>query len=83
MSNKQQTAADILFFEIKRYNIGNNQYLINKEDLEKLELQVKEMFEQQIKDACQQGFYDGIDTAKTKKSKFKSAQEYYNETFNK
>jgi|688.fasta_scaffold2186207_1 hypothetical protein len=83
MSNKQQTAADILFFEIKRYNIGNNQYLINKEDLEKLELQVKEMFEQQIKDACQQGFYDGIDIAKNKKSQFISAQEYYNETFNK
>ena len=83
MSNKQQTAVDIFFFEIKRYNIGNNQYLINKEDLEKLELQAKEMEKQQIKDACQQGFYDGLDIAKTKKSKFISAEHYYNETFNK
>jgi hypothetical protein len=45
--------------------------------------QAKELEKQQIIDACQQGFYDGIDVAKTKKSKFKSAQEYYNETFNK
>jgi hypothetical protein len=82
MSNKQQTAVDIFFFEIKRYNIGNNQYLINKEDLEKLELQAKEMEKQQIKDACQQGFYDGLDMAKTKKSKFKSAEQCYNETYN-
>jgi hypothetical protein len=41
------------------------------------------MEKQQIIDACQQGFYDGLDMAKTKKSKFKSAEQYYNETFNK
>jgi len=46
-------------------------------------MQADEMFEQQIKDACQQGFYDGIDIAKNEKTKFISAQEYYNETFNK
>jgi hypothetical protein len=44
--------------------------------------QAKELEKQQIKDACQQGFYDGLDMAKTKKSKFQSAEQYYNETFN-
>jgi hypothetical protein len=42
--------------------------------------QAKEMEKQQIIDACQQGFYDGLDMAKTKKSK--SAEQYYNETYN-
>jgi hypothetical protein len=44
--------------------------------------QAKAMEKQQIIDACQQGFYDGLDMAKTKKSEFKSAEQYYNETFN-
>ena len=43
--------------------------------------QAKEMEKEQIKDACQQGFYDGLDMAKTKKSKFKSSEQYYNETY--
>jgi len=45
--------------------------------------QAKEMEKQQIIDACQQGFYDGLDMAKTKKSKFKSAEQYYTETYGK
>jgi hypothetical protein len=45
--------------------------------------QAKKMEEEQIIDACQQGFYDGLDMAKTKKSKFKSAKQYYTETYGK
>ena len=42
--------------------------------------QALKMEKEQLMDACQQGFYDGLDMAKTKKSKFKSAEQYYNET---
>jgi flagellar biosynthesis/type III secretory pathway protein FliH len=73
MSNKQQTAVDWLVEQLP---------LIQQEGLRDIIEQADEMFEQQIKDACQQGFYDGLDMAKTKKSKFKSAEQYYNETFN-
>jgi len=45
--------------------------------------EAKKMEQQQIIDACQQGFYDGLDMAKTKKSKFKSAEQYYTETYGK
>ena len=73
MSNKQQTAVDWLVEQLP---------LIQQEGLRDIIEQADEMFEQQIKDACQQGFYDGLDMAKIKKSKFKSAEQYYNETYN-
>lgn len=71
----KQTAVDILFFEIKRNNIGNNQYLINKEDLEKLELQAKEMEKYQIIDAFEEGISDEASQQNT------TPQQYYHKKY--
>jgi hypothetical protein len=74
-NNKQQTAVDWLVEQLKsRYDI----------DIERLSVtdKAKEMEKEQIIEACQQGFYDGLDLAKIKKSKFKSSEQYYNETYN-
>ena len=77
----KQTAVEWLAKELESY--GDPQICtITWEDLDSLVNQAKELEKQQIIDACQQGFYDGVDLAKIKKSEFKSAQEYYNETFN-
>jgi len=78
-NNKKQTAVHWLAQEII------NQLGIRIENTEtgfKLLSQAKELEKQQIMDACQQGFYDGVDLAKIKKSEFKSAEQYYNETYN-
>jgi hypothetical protein len=71
-NNKQQTAVEWLQVQL------NENGKLSAVDF----YQAKELEKQQIKDACQQGFYDGLDMAKTKKSKFKSAEQYYNETYN-
>jgi ribosomal protein S2 len=78
MSNKQQTAVDIAFEKLA------SQGLLVTKDYKNLVAyrEAKELEKQQIKDACQQGFYDGLDIAKTKKSKFISSEQYYNETYN-
>ena len=78
MSNKQQTAVDIAFEKLA------NQGLLVTRDYKNLVVyrEAKELEKEQIKDACQQGFYDGLDLAKIKKSKFKSSEQYYNETYN-
>jgi hypothetical protein len=78
-NNKQQTAVEWFNEEINKLNVGTDARVF----IAKLFQQAKEMEKEQIKDACQQGFYDGLDIAKTKKSKFISAEHYYNETFNK
>ena len=78
-NNKQQTAVDIFFFEIKRYNIGNNQYLINKEDLEKLELQAKEMEKEQMENLWDAAISHGGCKCYDEIMTF---EEYYKETFN-
>jgi len=78
MSNKQQTVVKWLQEALEGTILTQDQTM----QTIGLFMQADEMFEQQIKDACQQGFYDGIDIAKNKKSQFISAQEYYNETFN-
>jgi hypothetical protein len=75
-NNKQQTAVEWLMNELTKLGSGAVR------TFGKLFEQAKEMEKEQIKDACQQGFYDGLDIAKTKKSKFKSAEHYYNETYN-
>jgi len=75
MSNKQQTAVDWLIGEIE---LG-----LSHKGMKSAFHKAKELEKQQIIDACQQGFYDGVDFSKIKKSKFKSSEEYYNETFNK
>ena len=75
----KQTAVDWLRIEINKRGPKENN---PPEWLQELYAKADEMFEQQIIDACQQGFYDGLDMAKTKKSKFKSAEQYYNETYN-
>jgi len=71
-NNKQQTAVEWLEEIYLTTGIDRNVHFN----------QAKLMECEQIKDACQQGFYDGLDMAKTKKSEFKSAEQYYNETFN-
>jgi hypothetical protein len=75
---KQKTAVEWLV------NALELNELIKKENLtvisEFIE-QAKEMEKEQIIYACQQGFYDGQDMARFKKSTFQSAEQYYNETF--
>jgi hypothetical protein len=71
-NNKQQTAVEWLEEIYLTTGIDRNVHFN----------QAKLMECEQIKDACQQGFYDGLDMAKTKKSEFKSAEQYYNETYN-
>jgi hypothetical protein len=71
-NNKQQTAVEWLQVQL------NENGKLSAVDF----YQAKELEKQQIKDACQQGFYDGLDLAKIKKSKFKSSEQYYNETYN-
>jgi hypothetical protein len=71
-NNKQQTAVEWLQVQL------NENGKLSAVDF----YQAKEMEKQQIIDACQQGFYDGLDLAKIKKSKFKSSEQYYNETYN-
>jgi hypothetical protein len=79
MSNKQQTAVDWLYSNLKSHFEHDGDLLeVVKMSFE----QAKELEKEQIKDACQQGFYDGLDLAKIKKSKFKSSEQYYNETYN-
>jgi hypothetical protein len=89
-NDKQQTAVELFIEQLEaqgesweNVSIGRIQISITVEDYLKLIDQAKEMEKQQIIDACQQGFYDGVDLAKIKKSEFKSAEDYYNETFNK
>jgi hypothetical protein len=73
---KNKTAVEWLIHELKSLGIYS---LTLKEKCE----QAKEMEKRHIIDACQQGFYDGLDMAKTKKSKFKSAKQYYTEVYGK
>jgi histidinol dehydrogenase len=75
-NNKQQTAVEWIMNELTKLGSGAVRTFGN------LFEQAKELEKQQIKDACQQRFYDGLYMAKTKKSKFKSAEQYYNETYN-
>jgi hypothetical protein len=83
----KQTAVEQLGIAFREWQIEWDNYDGKKEPKPKsFDEFIKpflEMEKQQIIDACQQGFYDGLDMAKTKKSKFKSAEQYYNETFNK
>ena len=79
MSNKQQTVVKWLQEALEGTILTQDQTM----QTIGLFMQADEMFEKQIKDACQQGFYDGLDMAKTKKSKFKSAKQYYNEVYGK
>jgi hypothetical protein len=88
-NNKQQTAVEWLIHEIEskgdaweNASIKKIQISIDASEYAELKAQAKELEKQQIIDACQQGFYDGVDLAKIKKSEFKSAEDYYNETFN-
>jgi hypothetical protein len=88
----QQTALELVISQLKEHitKSAHNQLGTNRTGDYRIGLvkaidfceQAKELEKQQIMDACQQGFYDGLDMAKTKKSKFKSAEQYYNETYN-
>jgi hypothetical protein len=84
MSNKQQTAVEWFAEQIEsgKIEIVYSDKIHSIKCIPEIIQQAKEMEKQQIIDACQQGFYDGLDMAKTKKSKFKSAEQYYNETYN-
>jgi hypothetical protein len=83
-NNKQQTAVEWLVEQIEsgKIEIVYSDKIHSIKCIPEIIQQAKELEKQQIKDACQQGFYDGLDMAKTKKSKFKSSEQYYNETFN-
>jgi hypothetical protein len=82
-NNKRQTVVEWFAEQIEsgKIEIVYSDKIHSIKCIPEIIQQAKELFEQQIKDACQQGFYDGLDMAKTKKSKFKSAEQYYNETF--
>jgi hypothetical protein len=71
----KQTAVEWLMNELTKHGSGAVR------TFGELFEQADKMEKQQIIDACQQGFYDGLDMAKTKKSKFKSSEQYYNETY--
>jgi hypothetical protein len=78
---KNKTAVEWLIVEL---NSELNYIPITQWDrIRDLIQRAKEMEKRHIIDACQQGFYDGLDMAKTKKSKFKSAKQYYNEVYGK
>ena len=85
--SKKQTAVELLAERYNKLALMRSREEISAslavEWLENFLEESKKMEKQQIIDACQQGFYDGLDMAKTKKSKFKSAEQYYTETYGK
>ena len=84
---KNKTAVELLAERYNKLALMRSREEISAalavEWLENFLEESKKMEKQQIIDACQQGFYDGLDMAKTKKSKFKSAEQYYTETYGK
>ena len=84
---KNKTAVELLAERYNKLALMRSREEISAalavEWLENFLEEAKKMEKQQIIDACQQGFYDGLDMAKTKKSKFKSAEQYYTETYGK
>jgi hypothetical protein len=71
MSNKKQTAVEELIEKLKQYDAGVLLLKLHKEEIE----QANKMFKQQIIEAFEEGC-ENWDSEQT-------AQQYYNETFNK
>jgi len=54
---------------------------ITEDDFNSLVEQANKLFENQIKDANEDGFHSGQSMAHNGKSQFESAKDYYNKTF--
>jgi hypothetical protein len=72
MSNKKQTAVEWLIEKLKSQGL-----LIGEPDNLIAVKQAKEMEKQQIKEACNQGYYDGY------KDNGNNPEQYYKETYDK
>ena len=86
-NNKQQTAVDYFDEELQEYVIAQDNVLrkliieISFEDYMNLKKQAKEMEKEQIIDAINEGFNEGILYCTGETGNYKSPEQYYNKTY--